>query len=387
MPSSTHYLINDMVSEILKTNPKSILDLGVGYGKYGFLCREFLETHEDRVYPEQWNIKIDGIEIWKEYVKRFSWLKTFYNNIYVGDAHKLIDKVGNYDLIIAGDIIEHLPRKEAYELLIKCIRKANKCVLVSIPTGNWLHNRIWAKNPYEEHKSIWWAKELIKIGHKELGYSIKTYFRKGIKGNDCVAVFRKENLKTLLYIGYYTKNTKYEKEAEKLISSLDKFELPHKIKGIDDLGDWNKNTHYKATFIRKMLDKYPNKNLVFLDVDIIIKQYPKLFYDIRADFAVHYIDWNIYKRIGKFKELNTSVMYFANNKIVKKFLDAWIEKNRTENIKIWEQKKLQALLDEGWKNKLKIHLLPATYCKIFDLMHIVKEPVIELYQASRRLKK
>ena len=164
MPSSTHHLLNHMIFEIINTNPISILDIGIGYGKYGFLAREFIEAHADRVFPSQWKLKIDGIEIWKNYVDYLNWINIIYNKVYIGDAYELIDKVSDYDLIIAGDIIEHLPKKKGEFLLKKCIRKAKKWGLVSIPLGNWLHHKVVANNPHEDHQSIWTATELINIG-------------------------------------------------------------------------------------------------------------------------------------------------------------------------------------------------------------------------------
>jgi len=194
MASSTHYLLNWMVHEIIKTKPETVLDVGIGYGKYGFLIRDFIEVHKDRVYPEQWQIKIDGIEIWEPFIKRLFWLKIFYDDLYFGDAYDLIDDMENYDLIILGDVIEHMDKKRGQILLEKCIKKAKKCCILSIPIGNWLHNKIVADNPYEEHKSIWYSKELIKLGEKELGHKIKTYVREGIKGNDAIFIFRKKEI-------------------------------------------------------------------------------------------------------------------------------------------------------------------------------------------------
>ncbi len=192
MPSSTHHLLNHMIAEIIKTNPSSMLDIGVGYGKYGFLAREFLESHEDRVFPEQWKLKIEGIEIFKPYVDKFIWLNQIYDKIYIGDAYNIINKLGKYDIIILGDVIEHMKKQKGEKLLRKCIRKSKKCCLLSIPLGNWLHNKVVANNPYEEHKAIWRAKELIEIGKEELGYNINSYGWKGVRGDGGIFVFRRE---------------------------------------------------------------------------------------------------------------------------------------------------------------------------------------------------
>jgi len=189
MPSSMHQNISMMVEEIIRTNPKTILDIGIGFGKYGFLAREFLETHYDKVYPEQWKVKIDGVEIWDRYVEKFCWLKKFYNQVYIGDICDLVDKLGDYELIIAGDVIEHIEKKKATILLGKLLNKSIKKFLLSIPLGDWTGNMIADNNPYEKHLSIWSAKELIAL----LDKPIKTYRFKGTRGNVGVFIYEKRD--------------------------------------------------------------------------------------------------------------------------------------------------------------------------------------------------
>ena len=74
MPSSTPQILNEFVTEILKIDPTSVLDIGIGFGKYGFLCREYLETWKGNTYPNQWKVRIDGIEVWQKCVDNFTWL-------------------------------------------------------------------------------------------------------------------------------------------------------------------------------------------------------------------------------------------------------------------------------------------------------------------------
>ena len=48
MPSSQHYHISKIMDLIININPMSILDIGTGFGKYGVLCREYLELWDGR---------------------------------------------------------------------------------------------------------------------------------------------------------------------------------------------------------------------------------------------------------------------------------------------------------------------------------------------------
>lgn len=162
MPSSTPATLEKMVTEILSLNPTSVLDIGIGFGKWGFLCREYLETWKGRNYPNEWKVRVDGMEIWQDYVDGFTWLKTIYNNIYVGDASVLILRkdLPDYDLIIAGDVLEHMPKSDALIVLNRAKEMASKAVIVSVPLGEeWLNNKVF-NNPYEKHQASWSMEDL-----------------------------------------------------------------------------------------------------------------------------------------------------------------------------------------------------------------------------------
>lgn len=194
MPTSTHFMLHNMVYEIMDAKPDSMLDVGIGFGKWGFLAREYIDVKRNEIYPEQWTLKIDGIEIWAEYVERLPWLRTIYNRIYIGDANKVIDDLPDYDLIVLADVIEHMPKKDGEELLIKCFRKCKKNLILSLPIGDWTGNRILANNPYESHISVWNQDEIFGMAEKE-GVKIKKNFtewqRSRKRAAACVVSFRK----------------------------------------------------------------------------------------------------------------------------------------------------------------------------------------------------
>ena len=50
------------------TQPDSILDVGMGFGKYGFLSRKYLELFDGREKLNDWKRIIDSIEIFGNYV-------------------------------------------------------------------------------------------------------------------------------------------------------------------------------------------------------------------------------------------------------------------------------------------------------------------------------
>jgi SAM-dependent methyltransferase len=138
---------------VRKLNPSSILDIGIGFGRWGFLFREFLDLWNHGKYSGDWKLIIDGIEIHKNYIQDYH--KFFYSNIYNADALSFLrnNKI-QYDLINCGDVIEHLTKTEGKELIDLALAKS-KYVLINIPIGsNWEQPPL-PDNQYEEHKSRW----------------------------------------------------------------------------------------------------------------------------------------------------------------------------------------------------------------------------------------
>jgi len=200
----------------------------------------------------------------------------------------------------------------------------------------------------------------------------------------------------MIYISYYTQLTPYEEVIKThLIPSLNKWSLKYEIKSIKDRGSWQKNTHYKAEFIKEMLLKY-KQSVVFLDADAIIKNYPILFdtlnFEQEVDIALHYLDWYLLwrKQEGNKKiETLSGTLYLNYNKKVLRFLDDWIKENKISMN--WEQRNMEKVL-KTWKNKLNIYNLPPEYICIIMRngsipdWYIKGEPIIIHYQASRKYK-
>jgi tetratricopeptide (TPR) repeat protein len=139
--------------------PSSILDIGIGNGKMGFIARDFLDVMlGQRHKRKDWKIKIDGIEIFSEYIQEHQ--KAIYDSIYTGDAFESIDAIGSYDLIIIGDVLEHLEKRRAWEFLDKCAVHCSNHIILNIPLGEkWTQPAIYG-NPYEEHLSFWSYEEI-----------------------------------------------------------------------------------------------------------------------------------------------------------------------------------------------------------------------------------
>ncbi|MEA2036818.1 MAG: hypothetical protein U9O94_04880, partial [Nanoarchaeota archaeon] len=103
--------------------------------------------------------------------------------------------------------------------------------------------------------------------------------------------------------------------------SIGEFDIPRYSKKIASLGNWNLNTHYKATFIRECLDKFGKNDLVYVDVDARFEKYPELFDNIVDDVAY----WlNTYPN-GARNELCSGTLFFKNNDKSREICDKWID--------------------------------------------------------------
>ena len=60
MPSSLPDFIPTIIKTVMSRNPKSVLDIGVGFGKWGYLFREYLDVYHGRVFKEDWLVNIEG---------------------------------------------------------------------------------------------------------------------------------------------------------------------------------------------------------------------------------------------------------------------------------------------------------------------------------------
>jgi len=174
MPSSTYTTISSAMHKIVIFNPKTILDIGIGMGKWGFLCREYLETWNKRVYPGDWVIHIEGVEAWRRYVD-LPWISTLYNKVYCEDIVTAMHKLPTYDLIIACDVIEHIEKDKAVEVF-NWVVKNSKLAVINLPLGKiWLGNRVTDDNPYEMHRGVFEFDEVMgmidKLGKKRRYYT------------------------------------------------------------------------------------------------------------------------------------------------------------------------------------------------------------------------
>jgi len=134
------------------TKPQSVLDIGIGFGKFGFLCREYLELWDGRNIYDDWRHRIDGIEAFEKYITPVH--DRIYDNIYTGDALSVLPTLETtYDLVLLIDVIEHFTIEDGLRLLEMCATRSKACI-ISTPHDVSSQGDCF-DNSYEIHRSQW----------------------------------------------------------------------------------------------------------------------------------------------------------------------------------------------------------------------------------------
>ncbi|MDH3443155.1 MAG: class I SAM-dependent methyltransferase [Deltaproteobacteria bacterium] len=172
MPTSDYHHISDVLHIVEQTGADTVLDVGVGIGTWGMLCRQVLDVYRGRVKVCEWTTKLEGIEIFDGY-KNPLW-DLAYDQIHLGDAFELIDSLGRYELILACDVIEHFDKRHGM-LLVEKLLQHGDLVILTTPRGPAPQGPAW-NNPHEEHKSAWSEEDFLNVPHlyKDIGFTFMT---------------------------------------------------------------------------------------------------------------------------------------------------------------------------------------------------------------------
>ena len=134
-----------MSRQIENIAPRRVIDVGPGSGTYGRIVRD--------VAPEATLI---GVEVWEPYIDEFA-LRSIYDEIVIVDAREFTD--WESDLVIFGDVLEHMAESDALKLWEAASASASK-ILMSIPI---IHYPQCAEhgNPFEVHVVEDWSHDRV----------------------------------------------------------------------------------------------------------------------------------------------------------------------------------------------------------------------------------
>lgn len=134
MPHSTPIFKNETVNFIKSSCDlnASILDIGAGAGTYSDLLKQSFPS-------------MDCVEVFEPYIEMFN-LKGKYNNVYIENALEFDFK--HYDLILLGDVLEHISKQDAINLIKKLYSKCNE-LIIAVPFNS--AQGVHFNNDYEIH--------------------------------------------------------------------------------------------------------------------------------------------------------------------------------------------------------------------------------------------
>lgn len=174
MPSSDPRVLESVCRQIIIENPKTVLDIGVGFGKWGMLAREYTDIWNYRFYKEEWTTRVYGIEIHDRY-RNQNWEN--YNQIAIGDAAEILTDNpwdnSSFDLVMMIDVLEHFEKERGKKLIRDVMGITNKFI-VSYANSEQKDVR---DNKHEDHVSKWEDEDF------------KDYKRKLLSGGDGWGVY------------------------------------------------------------------------------------------------------------------------------------------------------------------------------------------------------
>ncbi|WP_394436272.1 methyltransferase domain-containing protein [Streptomyces sp. SGAir0957] len=135
--------------------PNTVTDVGPGEGTY---ARLFRPVHE--------GVWWTAVEIHKPYVAKFKLKSTkarrMYDEIHVEDIRESEDHLLHRDLVIFGDVLEHVERDDAVALLERTVAAGAWNILVSLPIVDSPQGEVDG-NPHEAHVHQWDADDMDAV--------------------------------------------------------------------------------------------------------------------------------------------------------------------------------------------------------------------------------
>jgi SAM-dependent methyltransferase len=151
MPTSALHNITPVLSVLTQLEPRRVLDIGCGFGKYGVLAREYLDVWHGRLGRAEWTTEIVGIEAHEPY--RSPIHDYVYDTVHYADAVQALPALGDFDAVLMLDVIEHFEKAQAAAVVRQCLERS-RALIVSTPIAFYAQQAHFG-NRYEEHHSHW----------------------------------------------------------------------------------------------------------------------------------------------------------------------------------------------------------------------------------------
>lgn len=111
------YRLDNIIMDYIKNNfspDDTVLDVGPNDGRWSFYLRSFFKH-------------MDAVEAFEPYVEQYD-LKSKYNNVFISDINDF--NFDYYDVIILGDVLEHIEKETAQALVKKLMNKCKQLFII-----------------------------------------------------------------------------------------------------------------------------------------------------------------------------------------------------------------------------------------------------------------
>ena len=155
MPIGSFSAFGKVIQGVLASTPKSVLDLGIGFGMNGAGVRNWLDLG-----IEPFKTKLVGVEVFENYGNA-TW--DLYDKVHLMDIRDYLKDCEAFDTIIMTDVIEHFTKEEGIEVLEMMKAKCKVSCIVSTP-GVWIEQGAYQGNEHETHRSLWTVEDFKGLG-------------------------------------------------------------------------------------------------------------------------------------------------------------------------------------------------------------------------------
>lgn len=149
------------ICRVIDKTAESILDVGCGQGyPMRLIC---LIMRPKRVV---------GVDLFEKYIKNAR-KAGLHDEYVISDVRKMKFPPKSFDVVLASQVIEHLPRKDGKKFIKDLERIAKKQVIIATPIGEMYHPAVDG-NELQLHLSHYYPEDFEKLGYKVVKYGRKS---------------------------------------------------------------------------------------------------------------------------------------------------------------------------------------------------------------------
>lgn len=163
-----------------------------------------------------------------------------------------------------------------------------------------------------------------------------------------------------------------------LKASLERFGLNYHLKLVRGQSTWEATTRFKPLFVAECLEKFPDKDILYLDADAIVRKSPDRLAEIKSDVGLLFTP--VVRDRKRYLTIAAGTLYIRNTPGGRRFAKTWQSKEPEVGSLGLDEDMIYCAFNE--LDGVSFTALPRSYSKVFDSAG--PDPVIEHFQASRQ---